>query len=213
MSREIGQFVAWLKSIEPRMYISDPDLVELFWQAHPRFQFFKSLPWSANLLDLGAGNGGLGHWKTWLKPERPDLNLYGVDRSAGEYQALYAGWEAIDLNKQLPRFPGVKLNAFFVSHLIEYLSAPERLVRWLAKTAAPGARLYLEWTSPATLELPSQGQLQKFDIDVLTSNFVDDWEHKHSPDLSTLCSWLTACGFEVMSSGAVDGRQDGCAGG
>src|SRR5438132_1755192 len=204
MSRDIGEFVAWLKSLEPRLDISSSDLVELFWQAHPRFLFLKSLPSGANLLDIGAGNGGLVHWKEWLKPRRADLNLYGVERNVAEYRDLYTGWETLDLDKQLPKFPGVKLSAFFASHLIEYLSTPELLVRWLATTAEPGARLYLEWTSPTTLELPSQRQLQKFDIDVLTSNFMDDWEHKQSPDLATLCGWLTASGFEVMSSGAVD---------
>jgi hypothetical protein len=204
MSYDIGAFVARLKSIEPRLDISYDDLVELFWQVHPRFQFFKWLPWGANLLDIGAGNGGLVRWKEWLKPQRADLNLYGVDRNVAEYRDLYAGWETVDLDRELPKFPGVKLNAFFASHLIEYLAAPERLVRWLAATAEPGARLYLEWTSPTTLDLPSQGQLHKFDIDTLTSNFVDDWEHKQSPDLATLCGWLAAAGFEVRSSGAVD---------
>jgi hypothetical protein len=112
MSRDFGRFVAWLKSLEPRMYPSDPDLVELFWQAHPRFNFFKSLPWGANLLDIGAGNGGLVYWKDWLKPQRADLNLYGIDRNVGEHRDLYAGWEAGDLDAAPPSFPAVKLNAF-----------------------------------------------------------------------------------------------------
>jgi capsular polysaccharide biosynthesis protein len=204
MSRDFGRLVAWLNSLEPRMYLSDLDLVEMFWRAHPRFNFFKSLPWGANLLDIGAGNGGLVYWKDWLKPQRADLNLYGVDRNVGEHRDLYAGWEAVDLDAAPPSFPAVKLNAFFASHVIEYLSAPERLVQWLATTAEPGARLYLEWTSPATLDLPTREQLHKFDVDVVTSNFVDDWEHKQAPDLPTVGGWLSACGFEVMSSGAVD---------
>jgi Methyltransferase domain len=174
MSRDFGRFVAWLKSLEPRMSLSDPDLVEMFWRAHPRFNFFKSLPWGANLLDIGAGNGGLVYWKDWLRPQRADLNLYGVDRNVGEHRDLYAGWEAVDLDAAPPSFPAVKLNAFFASHVIEYLAAPESLLRWLATRAEPGARLYLEWTSPATLDLPAREQLHKFDIDVVTSNFMDD---------------------------------------
>jgi hypothetical protein len=102
MSYDIGVFVARLKSIEPRLDISYDDLVELFWQTHPRFQFFKWLPWGANLLDIGAGNGGLVHWKEWLKPQRADLNLYGVDRNVAEYRDLYAGWETVDLDRELP---------------------------------------------------------------------------------------------------------------
>ena len=70
---DFGALVSRLKSIERRLDISDNELLELFWQGHPRFQFFTSLPWSTNLLDLGAGGGGLAHWKHWVKPPRPDL--------------------------------------------------------------------------------------------------------------------------------------------
>src|SRR5947208_11991492 len=50
--RDLDSLVASLKSVERRLDVSDDELVELFWQGHPRFQFFTSLPWSTNLLDL-----------------------------------------------------------------------------------------------------------------------------------------------------------------
>jgi hypothetical protein len=202
--RDLDKFVAWLKSKKPRLATSDQDLVELFWLAHPRLHFFKSLPWGCNVLDIGAGNGGLAHWKGWLRPERPDLTLYGVDRSAGEYQELYAGWEATNLDREMPKFPGIKFNAFFASHLLEYLGAPELLIEWLGTRAEPGDRVYLEWMSPVSLNLPTREQLQKNDIEVVTSSFIDDWEHKQAPDLARLSGWLTEAGFELIAGGAVD---------
>src|SRR5947208_16089963 len=81
---DLESLVARLKSIEPRLGVSGDELVALFWQAHPRFQFFKTLPWDARVLDIGAGSGGLAHWKNWSRPPRPDLELYGVDLRSEE---------------------------------------------------------------------------------------------------------------------------------
>jgi len=204
VSRDLDSLVASLKSVERRLDVSDDELLELFWQGHPRFQFFTSLPWSTNLLDLGAGGGGLAHWKHWVKPARPDLTLYGVDRNIGENRPLYAGWEAIDLDRELPKFPGVPLTGFFVSHLIEQLAAPEMLIEWMGTRAEPGARLYIEWPSPASMALPSREELRRHQIDVVVANFRDDQANRTCPDLGTVCGWLRAAGFSVVSSGPID---------
>jgi hypothetical protein len=132
------------------------------------------------------------------------VTLYGVDRSVGEYAELYVHWETINLDREMPKFPGVKFDAFFASHLLEYLGAPELLIDWLGTRAEPGARVYLEWINPISLDLPTREQLQKHHIDVITSNFIDDWEHKQAPDLARLSAWLSAAGFQLMSSGAID---------
>src|SRR5438067_474816 len=131
MSQDLASFVDWLRSKERRLALSDNDLLEVFWQAHPRLRFFKSLPWGCNVLDIGAGNGGLAHWRGWLKPERADLSLYGVDREPGEFRELYAGWETINLDRDMPNFAGVRFGGFIASHLIEYLGMPENVIQWL----------------------------------------------------------------------------------
>lgn len=71
MHRDLGAFAGWLKARRSRLEIRDEALVELFWRVHPRFQFLKSLPWGSNVLDAGAGNGGLTHWKGWRSPIAP----------------------------------------------------------------------------------------------------------------------------------------------
>jgi GT2 family glycosyltransferase len=204
MAQDLDAFARWLKARQPRLEVRDEDLVERFWRVHPRFQFLKSLPWGWNVLDIGAGNGGLTHWRGWLKPDRTDLNLYGVDRNEGEFRELYAGWETINLDREMPSFAGVDFNAIIASHLIEYLGAPERLIAWLGTRMGDGARLYFEWIGPSTLDLPTREQLTKHGIEVLTSNFIDDWEHKQAPDLARVEKWLGDAGFEVMVSGGVD---------
>ena len=204
MSQDLASFVDWLRSRERRLALSDDDLLEVFWQAHPRLRFFKSLPWGANVLDIGAGNGGLAHWKGWLKPDRADLNLYGADRNPGEFGELYLGWETVDLDREVPKFHEVIFNGVFASHLIEYLAAPESLVQWLGERVEMGARVYLEWTGPSTLDLPSRDQLGQHGIEVLTSNFSDDREHEQAPDLAQMEQWLADAGFSVIASGAID---------
>src|SRR5207302_8103996 len=54
VASDLNAFVSRLKSIERRMDVSDNDLMALFWQAHVRFQFFKSLRLVSTLLDIGA---------------------------------------------------------------------------------------------------------------------------------------------------------------
>jgi len=204
VAQSLDAFVGWLKSRQRRLDISDQELTDLFWRVHPRLRFLKSLPWSVNLIDIGAGSGGLAHWRHWGKPDRADLTLYGVDRSVGEHADLYGGWEAINLDRQMPEFPGVKLNGFFASHLLEYLGAPEALIEWMGTRAEPGARVYLEWMSPVSLNLPTREQLHKHEIEVVASSFIDDSEHKQAPDLARLSGWLMEAGFELITNGAVD---------
>src|SRR5438477_13076384 len=81
MSQDLASFADWLRSRERRLALSDDDLLEVFWQAHPRLRFSKSLPWGANVLDIGAGNAGLAQWKAWLKPARAGLNPNGAVRN------------------------------------------------------------------------------------------------------------------------------------
>lgn len=204
VNRDLDPILSWLKSVKPRLDVTDGELLELFWQAHPRFQFFSSLAWGANLIDIGAGGGGLAHWKKWIKPARSDLNLYGVDRTTGEHRALYAGWEAIDLDDEMPSFPGIELNAFYTTHLIEHLAAPQSLIKWLSDRAPPGARIYVEWPSPSTIALPRRDELIRHGVDVVISNFADDLTHRETLDLPLVLRWLAEAGLEVVSSGAID---------
>jgi SAM-dependent methyltransferase len=204
LPQDLGAFAGWLKTRQPRLEVRDEALVERFWRVHPRFQFLKSLPWGWNVLDIGAGNGGLTHWRSWLKPDRADLNLYGVDRNPGEFREFYAGWETLDLDREMPDFTGVDFDGIIASHLIEYLDAPEKLIAWLGERVKPGARAYLEWTGPSSLDLPTRDELSQHGIEVLTSNFTDDREHEQAPDLALVESRLGEAGFSVIASGAID---------
>jgi SAM-dependent methyltransferase len=203
-SGDLARLVEQLAAIQPRIDLDEDALLELFWEFHPRFRFVKSLPWAANLLDLGAGAGGLAHWRGWGKPARPDLNLFGIDLNEGEHRALYAGWETIDLDRKLPDFPAVRLNAFLATHLIEHLADPEQLVRWIAERGEPGSRIYLEWPNPETLNLPTREELARHGIEIVVSNFHDDSTHRACPEVPTVLDWLGRGGLDIVAHGAID---------
>ncbi|MBV9585451.1 MAG: hypothetical protein JO213_11265, partial [Alphaproteobacteria bacterium] len=100
--------------------------------------------------------------------------------------------------------PGINLNAFYTTHLIEHLAEPQCLIRWLGDRAEPNSRLYVEWPDPSTAELPTSEDLRKSGIEVVMSNFADDLTHKESPDPATLIGWLAEAGFSLISSGTID---------
>jgi hypothetical protein len=60
-------------------------ILEQYWMFHPRFRFFKQSPLNANLLDIGAGSGGLFYWKEWGIPIRLDIKLHAIDQIKGVF--------------------------------------------------------------------------------------------------------------------------------
>ncbi|MDR3537324.1 MAG: class I SAM-dependent methyltransferase [Acetobacteraceae bacterium] len=183
----------------------DDEAVEaLFWTFHPRFRFFKTLPPEARLLDIGAGGGGLHFWREWGPPPRPDIALFGVDRQPGEHAARYAAWAAVDLDATLPDFAGERFDGFLMSHVVEHLADPARLLAWMATVAAPGARVYLEWPHPDTRRLPSADALRARGFDIQIFNFTDDATHLHAPSEAEIAGMLRATGFDVREAGRIE---------
>lgn len=46
-------------------YSGKNTLLQLYWTYHPRYRFFKNVPFKSRFLDVGAGPGGLQFWKEW----------------------------------------------------------------------------------------------------------------------------------------------------
>ena len=69
MPQDLASFVDWLRSRERRLALSDDDLLEVFWQAHPRLRFFKSLPWGA-IWDYYCARAGMPLRDAWLSEIR-----------------------------------------------------------------------------------------------------------------------------------------------
>lgn len=193
-----------LLTSSPLLPLDDEAVEALFWSFHPRFRFFKTLRAGARLLDIGAGGGGLQFWRDWGPPPRPDIAMYGVDQARGEFADRYQGWQTIDLDAAVPLFPGIRFDGFLMSHVLEHLADPSRLLAWMATVAAPGARIYLEWPHPDTRGLPSAELLRQRGFDIQIFNFNDDATHLATPSLAEAAAMLLAAGFDVRKSGRVE---------
>jgi hypothetical protein len=199
------QYLAWLVQAPEHMpHLSDGQVSELLWQRHPRRRFIKQVAKGACLLDIGAGSGGLAAWKEG-EPRRADIRLFGVDQRMGEHAALYEAWEVVNLDTGKPRFPGIRFDAFYASHLIEHLASPDDLVQYMACVANERAEVYFEWPSPKTQFFPTSVAFEhETGLHVLPLNFFDDHTHKATFDIGTVSAMLARSGFETVESGEID---------
>jgi len=179
-------------------------LVDLYWQSHPRFLFFKSAPPGARLLDLGAGSGGLSFWREYGVPGRSDLKLYAVDRQRGQHFANYDDACVADLDREAIGFGGVHFDAVLASHVLEHLKDPAAILAQLASRLAPGGRAYIEVPSPASKELPRREAFVARGWPMTISNFFDDGTHLDTFSLDQLVAIGADAGLEAVAAGAIE---------
>ena len=193
-----------LLSVQPRLDLSDQNLLAAYWRFHPRFRFFKTVVPNAQVPDIGAGAGGLAQWKSWLEPVRTDIRVFAVDQARPSPDHRYERWETVDLDHALPRFPGLTFDAAILSHVVEHLSAPTRLLSWLAARLRPGSPIYIEWPSLASAEQPNREALLPYGVDLVISNFFDDATHRRLISPDALRDALLTAGFSIRVSGTID---------
>lgn len=203
-STDVEATLRSMRALRPRLLCGEETLVELYWRFHPRYRFVKTATARASLLDIGAGTGGLAQWRHWGEPLRDDLTFYGVDTQPGEHVGTYRAWECLDLDGALPVFPGVVFDAGVLSHLIEHVREPVRLLHWIAGRMRPGGRLYIEWPGAASLLQPRREALLSHGVDIMITNFYDDASHVRPITMPELTGWLTDTGFTVQESGRID---------
>jgi SAM-dependent methyltransferase len=177
-------------------------LLEMYWYFHPRFRFVKSVREKAKLLDVGAGPGGLIFWLDWLQPERKDLRIFAIDLQKGEMFDSYDDYQVCDLEKDDIQFEG-KFDAFMLSHVLEHIKKPAILLKKIHKKAAPGALVYIEVPTPATLDLISRDHFLKRGIEISTVNFFDDSSHIQTYSLAQLVTMLSDADFSILESGVI----------
>jgi SAM-dependent methyltransferase len=184
--------------------VSRDQLINMYWRAHPRFRFLKFMTCAnANVLDLGCGQGGLAFWKSWLDPDRRDLNFYGVDLGENPRKALYAGFCQCNAEvEEIPWAP-LKFDAVMASHVLEHLADPARMLQRLAERLAPGAWVYLEVPTPYSATLPSGEAFRAEGWPMMISNFHDDPSHLTTFSLEELGQMANRAGLEVITQGVI----------
>jgi SAM-dependent methyltransferase len=178
-------------------------LIDWYWQSHPRFQFFKSLPQSARLLDVGAGSGGLAFWRGYLPPVRSDLSMFAVDMKQGEYFDQYQGFQVCNLDTEPISFDDEAFEGVLASHVLEHVQDPAGLVRQFANKLRRGGVCYLEVPSWHTKELPKREAFADLGWPMTISNFFDDCTHRETFQLPELVGLGEAAGMALVRSGFV----------
>jgi SAM-dependent methyltransferase len=174
---QLDELVAWIADCSAAR--QDWKLLETFNQLHPRTLFFKNLPPDARMLDCGAGDGSMAHFKEWLVPKRPDISLTGLSLRPGQFQALYDQWLIEFWTPDLNIEP---CDAIFACHFIEHIEDPAAFLGWCDRQLRPGGSLYLEWPEPATYELPPAHEItEATGLHLGISNYLDDSTHRGSP--------------------------------
>jgi len=178
-------------------------LNEYYHTVHPRSVFFHCLPQGAKLLDFGAGNGSLAIYRRWPGPERPDIAMYAYSLEFEEGFRDYDGYEIGQFEQSPPDFAGVQFDALYASHVIEHLASVSAFAQWVGSRLSDQARVYLEWPSEASLELPTATELREHGVDLMISNFRDDATHKAIPSRNEVREHFEKCGFFVESEGVI----------
>ncbi len=198
----LESLLAWLRRPrQPRL--PHGEAVAQFHRSHPRYTFLSSLPHGAQVLDFGAGEGSLANYLRWPGADRSDLALYAYSLADAPGFARYAAREIGRFEEAPPSFGGRKFDAVFACHVVEHLEDRAALAHFLAERTSAQARLYLEWPSAHTTELPPIGALREAGFDVVISNFHDDATHREVPSREALAAALAPAGYAVEGSGFV----------
>ena len=199
---DISKIVAWYNAPR-RSTISASKALELYFQFHPRTAFLKTLPARAIVVDIGAGDGSLSTFRAWPEPARHDLRLYAYSLEKGAHFDAFDGYEIGDWNHARPVFDGLSFDGIVSAHFIEHVDDAGTFVDWAAARLAVGGRAYVEWPSPASLDLPPLSELHDAGVPLVISRFDDDCTHQHLPDRDVVVARAMQAGLRVTASGTI----------
>lgn len=199
----IADIVAWYER-ERVPSVSAERAQELYFQFHPRTAFLKMLPAGASVVDIGAGDGSLSVFREWPEPQRRDLRMFAYSIEKGERFDAFEGYEISDWNRSPPRFGERLFDAIVCCHFIEHIDDPLSFVAWARERLADGGRLYLEWPSVHSIDLPSLQQVRDAGVPLVISRYDDDNTHKNDvPDRQALRAAFEGDGFDIEQDGIV----------
>mgnify|MGYP003444570000 FL=1 len=187
-----------------RASISKGEAMEIYFQHHPRTSFLKMLAQDAKVVDLGAGDGSLSVFRTWLRPKRKDLKMYAYAMEKGRHFDQFENYRLGDWDENAPVFGSIRFDAAVSAHFIEHIREPESIVSWLNQHLVDGGRAYVEWPSPNSLDLPSRQALIDVGVELIISRFDDDATHRTVlPDRAGICGAFRENGFEIEQEGVI----------
>jgi SAM-dependent methyltransferase len=174
-----------LRSFEIVRRLIMPVKFKRFYATHRHRQF--------NLLDIGCGN----HSATNTKRYFPNCAYYGLDKQNynnddRDFAAMERFFQ-IDLESgRLDTLPQGFFDVIICAHVIEHLRNGIEVVGELKSKLAHGGKIYIEFPSIASLNLPSMRG---------TLHFCDDATHVRLYSLIEVCNVLLDGGLRIIAAG------------
>lgn len=194
--------LAWLRSHSPPSVTLEV-AEQAYNLAQPRYVFLKSLPPGSGVLDLGAGEGSLSHYRSWPLLDRSDLRLFALALEKGRHFDNYERYELKDFEADSNVLVGAPLDAVVCAHFIEHMSTPDRAISFLGSRLRPGARVYLEWPHDVSTRMPPRSMLSDLGYSVSTVRFDDDQSHVEAWEIEAVCKLMSQFGFQIEAAGRV----------
>jgi hypothetical protein len=175
---------------------SKEDIEAMFHRKHPRYRALETM--SGRMLDIGAGNGGLGQLLEWpTKLEGKSLVGCDLPESAtlppGYSGWISGGWKNI---AQKENFGGV-----LAIHVIEHLNDWREMLELAVEVLEEGQSIYIEWPVVESTVWPSATSIWESFKNLNTThsrkllstfNFYDDGTHsEHPPRMDDVLSSLS----------------------
>ena len=179
------------------------NIENIFQTVNPRCIFFKNVCKGADLLDLGAGDGGLSVYKKWPAHERPDVKLHGLSLDVGVHHEQYSSWEIANFEEDNSLFGGRQFDAVVCAHFIEHMKSMEKTVEFLSTVLRTSGEVYLEWPHEISTKMPPREDLIKRGVAISTTNFYDDKTHVCPWDASYVLRLFEERGFGCRAAGRI----------
>jgi 2-polyprenyl-3-methyl-5-hydroxy-6-metoxy-1,4-benzoquinol methylase len=182
------------------------ELIMMYWQAHPRFRFFKNVVDNAVFLDVGAANGGLTYWKKYAWPVRKDIRMYGIDIHEIELKKNYIDTQVMNLEDDEIKWG--KDSSFFdviyMANALEHIQNGEKVIHDLSIRLKKGGRLYIEVPNDNMLTAPKRTDLLQKGFVCSTINFYDDATHVRCYNRQQLHQLCISNNLSVVESGDIE---------
>ncbi|CAN5208379.1 hypothetical protein BH09PSE1_BH09PSE1_07300 [soil metagenome] len=196
------ELIVWLKDKrEPLVTMDEAHLGMLTY--HPRTAFIKTVPRDGVCFDVGAGTGSMEGLRRWLGYLRPDLAFVGAALEDPSPEARYDEFWVGNFDSDFPEFER-RPNAAILVHVIEHLENPTDVLSKVAGCLAPDSRIYIEWPSFHSAELPRLRDIVAAGFHPQTINFFDDSTHITPISHEQVVEMVHGAGLAVEGMGFVD---------
>lgn len=202
MTTTLQDIEAWYRR-ERTSSLAHHEVMEKYFLAHPRIQFIKELKTGSRIVDIGAGDGSLITFRDWPAPARKDLKFHAYALDKGALFDQFESYRIGDWNRNPPDFDGIQFDAIHASHFIEHVDKPESLITWAADNLAQDGRMYIEWPSPESVDLPPISACKARGINLMITRFDDDDTHQVLPDRDSFIEHAIAANFLIQKQGTI----------